>query len=105
MAKYLPQICSKLQNWNIGILQGSRDIIMSKVFGDISQDEHEKLIYGAHGAAMKNKKIPNCSSFVVPGAWHTFLIVYPTAFLKVQGTSAIDYLFEVASGQLGVNYN
>lgn len=105
MAKHLPQACSKLASWNVGFLQGSRDIVMSVLFGNISQDEHERLVYSDQGVTMKNTMINNCSSFVVPGPWHTFLITYPTAFLKVDGISAIDYMFEVARGRMDVNYN
>ena len=105
MARHLPRVCQKLSNWNVGILQASQDLVMSQLFGDISPSEHEKLVYGEFGVTMKNTFINNCSSFVAKGPWHTFLVALPTAVLKVNGTSAIDYMFRVSNGRMDINYH
>lgn len=49
ISKFIPNICQKLSKWNIGILQGSKDVVTSFIFGKIGPKEHERRVYGKDG--------------------------------------------------------
>tara|TARA_R110002072_G_scaffold276051_1_gene437618 strand:- start:383119 stop:384096 length:978 start_codon:yes stop_codon:yes gene_type:complete len=92
VAPTLPLVCDTLKDWEIGILQGTQDVIMSIVFGNISPKEHEKLIYRKDGLANVLNDSPNCSAWVAQTKMHTFLILPKSAEeIMSDGESAIDF--------------
>ena len=100
MAKYLPQVCESLKHWRVGILQGSKDIVMSQVFGEISPKEHEKLVYGPYGAYQLAQKTSNCSAWTPSTFQHTFMIVRNPVGTTAGAMSAIEFIQEVNLGNM-----
>ncbi|MCP4912944.1 MAG: hypothetical protein GY909_07485 [Oligoflexia bacterium] len=92
VAPSLPLVCKELADWNIGIMQGSEDLVMSIVFGDISPKKHAKLIYSENGLANVVKDVPNCEAWVADTKMHTFLILDRSAEkIYVNEESAHDF--------------
>jgi hypothetical protein len=105
LAGIIPALCRKLPGWTVGVLQGSRDRIMSSKFGDLTPEEHEKLVFGAGGVlALTADPSDSCSSWVASTDQHTFLVDDLTARTKAGGLSAMDYVRELLSGGAGRNY-
>ncbi|MGK5085258.1 pectin acetylesterase-family hydrolase [Bdellovibrionota bacterium FG-1] len=100
IAGVIPLLCQRLPGWRVGVLQGSRDVVMSGVFGAISPEEHEKLVYGPGGLeALTQDATDNCAAWVPSSEMHTFLVTDETASIKANdGTSAMDFVRELVSG-------
>lgn len=97
IAYLVPAICKQLSKWRVGILQGSRDIVMSQIFGEISGDEHEKLVYGPNGIFELTKdNTDQCISWVPASAQHTFLVTNSTSGIETEDhMSAKDFSFSL----------
>ena len=104
LSKQIPTICNNLKYWKVGFLQASRDIVMSTVFGNISGDDHEELIYGPQGAYEQVKRTSNCAAWVPKSRQHTFLIFKNPLEAKAADVSAMDFVRSVIAGQTGVSY-
>jgi hypothetical protein len=104
LASLVPQVCRKLPGWRVGVLQGSRDVVMSKVFGAISPEDHEKLVYGATGLyALTENPHDNCSAWVPRSEMHTFLVTDETSSIRAaSGDSALDYIRNLVLGVWGL---
>jgi len=104
IAPYMGKVCDYFNDWNIGILQGSKDIVMSKLFGDISANQHETLVYGKNGIWESTSQSPNCSVWLPQTMQHTFLL-FPTSFkMKSSGKKAIDFAKDIIKGKQNINY-
>jgi hypothetical protein len=99
VAKYLPQICSTLHDWNIGLLQGSMDAVMSAMFGNISPLDHRGLVYGERGLLANAPKTNNCSVWLPDTPQHTFLIFPYSIIMKAEGTTALDFARAILKGK------
>lgn len=77
IAPYLKEYCEKFSDWKIGIVQATRDIIMSRMFGNISQEDHEDLVLGPMGVKEVTRNSPNCFAHVIRGQGHAFLLLKP----------------------------
>jgi hypothetical protein len=95
LSSQINTLCEGMSDWNIGVLQGSRDYFMSKVFGEISQDDHHALVFGQDGIWEHSKPYPHCSTWLKSSGHHTFLIFPYTWFWKAGGTSAKDFAFHL----------
>lgn len=98
-AAQLGSLCKKYKTWNIGILQGSKDVVMSYVFGRMTASEHEDLIYSKYGI-LKTLASPtdNCAVWVAQTGTHVFLTkndAYQTR--NRAGKSASTFAREVLS--------
>ena len=74
ISSLVPAVCNLFSDWHVGTIQGSRDITMSMVFGNISPGDHQRLVYGNTG--LWNHTLAandNCSSFIPNTFKHTFL--------------------------------
>jgi hypothetical protein len=76
---------------------------MSGVFGAISPDDHEKLVYGPTGIYSRTSDATdNCSAWVPRSAMHTFLVTDETAAIRAStGDSAVDYIRNLVLGVWG----
>lgn len=104
LAKQIPTLCNTLKYWKVGILQGSKDIVMSVVFGDISRAEHEELVYGPNGAFELTQKTVNCATWTPSTSQHTFLIFKNPFEKKAQNMDALGFVKSVMAGKTGVSY-
>jgi hypothetical protein len=104
LAKTLPAVCRTLSRWNVAFLQGSRDVVMSNVFGTISGREHEKLVYGSSGLrAATSDPNDNCSSWIRRSHTHTFLLLGLTANETAGREPAMEFARDVIEGRGGAD--
>lgn len=88
----LPAVFNYLSHWEISVLIGSRDIIMSELFGEISMKEHHQLVMGPHGLPAIAKNFSNVNTWVKDTKMHTFLVLEKSANMKnEQHLSAFDF--------------
>jgi len=81
VAKKMGPVFERYSNWNIGILQGLKDYIMSEVFGDISPSNHKKLVISDEGILAVSKNYPNVQVWLNDTYMHTFLLTTPSSLL------------------------
>jgi hypothetical protein len=95
LAQFSGTICQSLPSWKVGFMQAARDIVMARLFGEISLSQHAELFYGPKGLVQTMKKAPkNCHAWANNGPWHTYFIAPPTLEVsgQVLGTSSLDPL-------------
>jgi hypothetical protein len=105
VAKQIQSLCQKFPDWRIGILQSTKDFVMSRVFGEISQSQHAQLVLGPEGiAALTADENDNCSSWVPHTATHTFLSDHADAQERIGAMSAINFANEIVTKMSGISY-
>lgn len=104
IAELLPDVCTLYQEFNIGFLQGSRDVIMTLLFGNISTKDHEELIYSERGLYGVTQRIRNCKAWVPQTHMHTFLLSRPSGDIKASQKTAIEFSKEIYKGDMITNY-
>ncbi|NDD93188.1 phosphoserine phosphatase SerB, partial [bacterium] len=57
LSEAVVRLCRLLPHWRIGVLQASRDIVMSSVFGNITPSGQEALLYGDEGLYRRTKRL------------------------------------------------
>lgn len=95
IAPQVRKYCGYASNWTIGFIQTTRDIIMSKMFGGLSQEEHRKAVLGPKGIMQTLKNSRNCSTHISEGQGHMLLIFRDIAedFRDVNtGETSRDYV-------------
>ncbi|WII73112.1 pectin acetylesterase-family hydrolase [Bdellovibrio sp. 22V] len=99
LTPYMGPVFVKLSDWKIGILQSTKDIVMSLVFGDISPEDHKKLVLGPQGIATVAKDYPNTYVWIIDVMTHTFLLRSSTVDQKNSaGESAWEFALRVYEG-------
>jgi len=95
LAKYAVEVCQKFPDYQFGLLQGSKDLIMGLFFGLMNPFYHRKLVYGKKGIFQTTiKSDDNCSSWVPDTFGHTFLDgtrKFRQYYLTSDHTSALKY--------------
>lgn len=102
IAQEVKSFCANSRDWQMGFIQTTRDIIMSLVFGNISQKEHEKLVLGQNGIKNVLKSVSNCSTHIAQGQGHAILLIPKVAEIEKDidsGVSAKDYVNELIADQ------
>ncbi len=104
IAPVIPKICNDLPDWRVGVMQGTRDRVMSLIFGEISSAEHEALVLGSKGIFELTKSpTDNCSAWVPTSGQHTFYDNGKGGPVA-GGLAAADFAFEVAGMGVQKNY-
>lgn len=105
LAAQMPKICQQFSHWRIGFLQGSRDVIMSSIFGNISPWDHEQMVYGKEGIYQETMDpTDNCSAWVPKTKFHTFLLHHIPMNISIMGKTANHYVRDVVNGVQNSNY-
>jgi hypothetical protein len=92
IAKDMKVFFSTYKNWKIGFFFGTKDLIMSSVFGDISPYDQESLILSKRGLPNLASDFTNLKVWVRDTPMHTFLLLSESAKLEsFDGISAIDF--------------
>ncbi|MCO4792611.1 MAG: hypothetical protein KC493_02775 [Bacteriovoracaceae bacterium] len=104
LAELLPEICSLYGDFNIGFLQGSKDIVMTLLFGNINTSDHENLIYSERGLFGVTQRIRNCKAWVPKTHMHTFLLTNKSGKMKAGKKTAIEFSKEIYQGNMITNY-
>lgn len=96
LAPLMGPVFLKLNDWNIGILQSTQDMVMSIIFGNISPQEHRRLVLGPQGIAAIAKNYANVKTWIADTITHTFLVRSQTAVYKdMLGETAWDFAVRV----------
>lgn len=74
VAKDMGPVLAGLKNWTVGIMQSTKDVVMSVGFGDISPEDHRKLVLSNQGIASIAAPYFNTSVWINDSATHTFLL-------------------------------
>ncbi len=104
IAPQMPKVCKRLSHWNIGVLQGARDFVMSTIFGNISAKDHRALVYSRRGILNVTSEVRNCSAWAPDSRLHAFMLFPETAATQAAGVSALDYATEIYEGRTDINY-
>jgi hypothetical protein len=96
VARKMGPVLDAYREWNVGFLYSYRDYTMSRIFGEISPKEHEKLVLSPEGLPAIAKNYPNVSMWLHDSDEHRFLLVKRTSLLKsIHGQTAIDFVRKV----------
>lgn len=92
IASVIGKVCKHLSAWQVGVLQGTHDIVMSAVFGNITPWDHARLMMGP-GGLWEMGKTPgdNCTVWIPQTAMHTFLVADISAEITADGVNAWLY--------------
>lgn len=74
IAKDLAGYCQRYSNWEMGFIQSTKDVIMSKVFAGMSSSKHQKMVLGDYGIKKTLKDMPNCHLNIPDTKGHAFLL-------------------------------
>lgn len=86
-------VLKNYSSWNIGVLQATRDRVMSNGFGEISGSEHRELILSDRGLAAIAKNHPNTQVWTTDSDMHTFLLLKATSYMdSMDNDSAIRFV-------------
>lgn len=86
----------RLSKWEVGILQSTKDMVMSIVFGTITPQEHSKLVLGPLGIPMVARLYPHVKTWIMDGFNHTFLVKQKSSTVRsLQGETAWDFAVRV----------
>ena len=100
----VPKLCGIYRDWSLGFFQGSQDVIMTYLFGNINPKDHEELVYSDKGIFEQTKNIKNCSSWVPSTKMHTFLLLDKSAQMQASGVSAMDFVRMIYNGETSRNF-
>jgi hypothetical protein len=104
IAGIVPGICKLLPHWSVGVMQSSRDIIMSKLFGEITRDAHAKAVHSKEGIlALTEDPSDLCRAWVPSSSIHTFLPTNAFLGVKAGGVSAREFFKKVVDREGGPN--
>ena len=88
----LPALCARFPHWQISILQGSQDLVMSALFGEITPQAHEKLVFGPAGLwDLSLNEHDHCSAWIPRTPMHTFLSFEPSSEIRAGRMSAREF--------------
>lgn len=102
--KHLPQICSHFFDWNVGILQSTKDVIMSTLFGNISPKNHREKVYGPNGLYQQSLGISNCSAWSPDSYGHAYLQLDPLQVVEAGTTDSIEFVEMVLNGDTTTSF-
>ena len=105
IAGQLGNLCKRLPDWQLGILQGSKDVVMSALFGTILPSTHARLVYGPNGlASVTRDPTDNCSSWIPDSTLHTFMLSKMSSGMKAGGKGALEFVQDILEGRGGKSY-
>lgn len=109
VAPHIVETCKFYEDFTIGILQGSQDLVMTYLFGEINHRDHEDLVYSPLGLYEQTKKVENCSAWVPSTKHHTFLVLPLTADITAKNedheeVEAMDFARLIISGNAQDNF-
>nr|WP_295899400.1 pectin acetylesterase-family hydrolase [uncultured Bdellovibrio sp.] len=96
LAPHMGPVFVRYSAWNIGILQSTKDLVMSIVFGNISPDAHRQLVLGSSGIAAIAAPFANVKTWIADTTMHTFLFRDSSAnYQDMSGETAWDFAVRV----------
>lgn len=99
IAPELRSICGRFSHWDIGILQSTRDTVMSLVFGSISPSAHERLVLSSSGVSeLARNPEGHCAIWVHDSARHTFTGKSSDRSSETKGVSGFRFASDLIAG-------
>lgn len=106
MARPVVELAKHYPGWRFSILQGSRDFVMSSMFGTISPVEHEKLVYGPDGIFQLSLDRSDRFAAWVPQTYgHAFMVSDFARYFKTSdGLDGFEFLRDEFSSRSGQSH-
>jgi hypothetical protein len=102
IARHLPHLCQRFSNWKVGLLQGSKDMVMSALFGKLTPWEHHDRIASEVGMIAMAQRTQNCSIWVPDTFMHTFLIA-PVDGARIDEVGPFDFINRVIESPTAIS--
>lgn len=102
--KHLNKLCQHFYDWNVGILQSTKDVIMSGVFGNISPKKHKQIVYGPNGVYQQSLGINNCAAWSPDSYGHAFLQLDPLQSVEAGTVSSFEFVHQILEGDTFNSY-
>lgn len=100
IAKKLRPTFYLYHEWTIGVLIATKDRVMSTVFGDITPEEHEKLVLGPEGIPAIAQEFSNIKVWLQDSGTHTFLVSKKSSETEsIDKMKAIDFARALVKGE------
>jgi hypothetical protein len=90
VSKYMGPVLDNYSDWTIGFIYGLRDYVMSKVFGEISPENHRSLILSVDGLPFVARNNPNVHFWVKDTSMHTFMLSRYSSSMKSMDDETVD---------------
>lgn len=98
VAQHMGPVLGSLQQWTMGIMQSTRDRVMSTAFGEISGQDHRDLVLSDRGIAAVARNYPNTSVWINDSSTHTFLLLPSTVKSEsIDKQSALNFVDEIVA--------
>lgn len=92
IARKMGPVFEYYRGWQIGFLYSLRDKIMSNFFGEISKEDHQKLLMGESGLPAIAKNYPYVKVWLSDNDTHRFLVKKNTShLLSIDGLTAVQF--------------
>ena len=96
VAPYMGPVFENLSRWKIGVLQSTRDIVMSVGFGELSPIDHERRVVSSDGIQAVSRAYSNVKVWISRSYMHTFLLLpYSTDMENNEQQSAIEFAEQI----------
>ena len=96
VAQHMGPVFASLKHWNIGVMQATRDQVMSTVFGEITPEDHKRLVLSDRGIASVARQYPNTSVWITDSDLHTFMLLKSTTHKEdMAQQSAMNFVTDV----------
>lgn len=82
LAPQIKNFCQRYEDWKIGFIQSTEDVVMANVFGQMDSMEHRLNVLGPHGLRHNILTSTNCSVHTPDGKGHAFLLLKQYSWLQ-----------------------
>ncbi|UXR65997.1 pectin acetylesterase-family hydrolase [Bdellovibrio bacteriovorus] len=100
VAPYFGPVFEQLQDWKVGVLQATKDVVMAVVFGELSPQEHERRVLSERGIIEVARPYSHVQVWAPRCLMHTFLLAPPTAGIEnEENLSALRFAEQIYRSQ------
>lgn len=101
VSKKMPGVFAYYHDWRIGFIYSLRDSVMSKKYGEISQEDHKDLMLSEDGVLAKSKDFRNVHVWLRDSSFHTYMLSRITSLLTSnRSEGAYEYVQRLYYGGL-----
>jgi hypothetical protein len=89
--------CQQFSTWKIGVIQSTKDFVMTTVFGNISANDHKEKILGPSGlyAAVSVDEQDNCTAWIPDSTKHVYLMSNSDSRSSIEGKTSLNFANDV----------
>lgn len=102
VSKKMAPVLARYSQWTMGFVIALKDHAMSTIFGNITPDEHKKLVLSKDGLPYIARDFKNVKFWIKDTPMHTFYLLRASAEMKGDNIAmpAIDFADELYSNHL-----